>query len=256
MRTLDERGLADDTLVVVIADHGEGLTDGKQRHGWTGHRVLYQEQMRVPLLLRVPDGPRGHVVPELARAIDLYPTVLDYLDLPAPRPVAGTSLRALIEGEPDEPRLAYAEQINRFDLNAGQLLRRRPQADLLHCVSDGEWKLIYRPSYPEESELYRLSDDPGEERNLWAEAHDHRRRLLSELARHAGWVLEPLQGAGGTLSPLAQEILEDLGYAGDAEQPSSSDSGWSWFCPGDDVRREEAGSCPSCGAPTVPRARD
>ena len=137
-----------------------------------------------------------------------------------------------------------------------ELLRRRPQADLLHCVSDGEWKLIYRPSYPEESELYRLSDDPGEERNLWAEAHDHRRRLLSELARHAGWVLEPLQGAGGTLSPLAQEILEDLGYAGDAEQPSSSDSGWSWFCPGDDVRREEAGSCPSCGAPTVPRARD
>ena len=252
-RALEERGLDENTIVVVIADHGEGLGDGKELHGWSGHRILYQEQMRVPCLVRVPGAPEGVVVDELVRAIDLLPTLMDLLDLPARRALAGSSLRAAIEGGATGPRWAYAEQVNRFDLNAAQLLERRPTDDLLHVVSDGAWKLHYRPSYPEQSELYHLAEDPREERNLWSTHPRERQALLEELAAHEPWVLEPIPGQGGALSPLALEILESLGYAGGGEL--SEQGAWEWACPADDERRASRGPCGRCGAATVPRAR-
>ena len=58
---LAQAGRYANTIVAVTADHGEGLEDGLERHGWGAHRMLYQEQIWVPFLLRVPGGPAGRL---------------------------------------------------------------------------------------------------------------------------------------------------------------------------------------------------
>ncbi len=199
-------GRYDDTIFVVVSDHGEGLGD----HGWRGHRILYQEQIRVPLIIRLPGGPAGRAVSTLARTIDIVPTVLDWLELDVP-PMEGRTLVPLMEGEPGDPRIAYADQINLFD-KADRTVSRRPADDLLYSATDGEWKLIYRPLHPELNELYNLTDDPGETRNLHAAGNPEARRLMRFLERSGGFVDQPF---GESTDTDARERLEALGYIGE-----------------------------------------
>jgi arylsulfatase A-like enzyme len=224
LEALKTRGVESDTLVVIVADHGEGLGD----HGWRFHRLLYQEQIRVPLLLRIPGVEGGGRITDLVRSIDIFPTVLDYLGISIPEDIQGRSLRPLLEGDLDTPRVAYADQINVFDKNA-KMIQRRPNDLLLHSVQDQRWKLIYRPLLPESSELYDLEQDPGEENNLFRADHPEAKRLLAELADHPGWVLEPPTGMG--MDPSARRQLEALGYVekdeGGAEEPMA----WSYTPP-------------------------
>ncbi|MBT3224078.1 MAG: sulfatase, partial [Proteobacteria bacterium] len=63
----------DDTIFVVVADHGQGLG----QHDWWHHRLLYEEQLRVPMIMRIPGWPRGTVVNDLVRTIDIYPTIME-----------------------------------------------------------------------------------------------------------------------------------------------------------------------------------
>ncbi|MCB9916317.1 MAG: sulfatase [Planctomycetes bacterium] len=247
-------GRLDRTLVAVIADHGEGLDDGMARHDWGAHRILYQEQVHVPLIVRVPGAPQGVVVDQLVRSIDVLPTLLDYLDVAPEGEVQGRSLRPLMEGRPDEPRIAYADQINLFDDNAG-MVDHRPKADLLHMAMDERYKLIYRPSYPEQSELYDYRADPGEQRDLFDDPAHHadRVRLLEDLARRAPWVLQPFPpGGDAEMSAEARAALEKLGYAGGE---SAEGQHWSWLCPEHwlAAEHEKPGPCPECGRPCVPR---
>lgn len=244
---LRESGRLDDTLIAVVSDHGEGLGD----HNWKHHRILYQEQIHVPLLLRVPGAPAGGVVKDLVRTTDICPTVLDYLDLAAPGPMSGRSLRPLIEGRPDAPRIAFADQINGYDL-AERMLRYRPRDDFLYCAMDARWKLIYRPAHPNSSELYDLASDPKELRNVFDEHPEEARRLQLELARHGGWVTAPFPPdatAGDTQA--ARDALAQLGYA-DGAVPIPSDQAWSWTCAVHrDVTLDERKPCPQCGEPLL-----
>jgi arylsulfatase A-like enzyme len=246
---LKERGEWERTIVVVVADHGEGLGD----HGWDHHRILYQEQIRVPLIVRVPGAKQARAVPDLVRTTDIYPTVLDYLGIPAPKPVSGSSLRALLEGRSDPPRVAFADQINGYDLNAS-MVDSHPQFDFLYCAMDRGWKLIYRPSHPEASELYEIAQDPREERNLFRERPDEVVRLERELARHDGWVTAPFGKDASAPDPQdAQHALEALGYAGGGSQESALGPQWAWTCPEHaSVRQDSRGKCPTCGTTLIP----
>jgi len=223
---LKTRGLDRDTLVAIVADHGEGLGD----HGWRFHRLLYQEQIRVPLLLRIPGVAGGGRIAELVRSIDIFPTVLDYLGLGGsiPDDIQGRSLRPLLEGDHDSPRIAYADQINVFDENA-KMIQRRPNDLLLHSVQDQRWKLTYRPLLPGASELYDLEQDPAEMNDLFRADHPEARRLLAELAEHGGWVLEPPSGAG--MDPAARQQLEALGYVEKDEDEREEPMAWSYTPP-------------------------
>lgn len=93
---LEAHGAADDTIVVVTADHGEGFGE----HFWTGHGFdLHDEALLVPLLLRAPGLiPAGRVVEEQVGLVDLAPTLLELLDLPAPGDVQGRSFARLLTG--------------------------------------------------------------------------------------------------------------------------------------------------------------
>lgn len=204
---LRELGRYDDTLIIVTSDHGEGLGE----HGWHAHRLLYEEQLHVPLIVKLPGAPRGAVVAELVRTIDIYPTVLEVADVASPKPVEGRSLLALAHGGSDGARVAYADQLNKWDTKA-DMLEQRPQDDLLHSARDQRWKLIYRPLRPEQSELYDLANDPDEARNVYAQERERARGLIDWLNGRDPWVLSEI--GDGVLDDRAADALRELGYMG------------------------------------------
>lgn len=246
LSALREGGQDARTIITVVSDHGQGLGD----HGWAGHRILYQEQIRVPLILRVPGAKQASNVADLVRTIDIYPTLLDYLGIEPPRPVSGRSLRGLIEGQSEPGRIAFADQLNGYDRNA----QTRPLHDFLYCAMDEEWKLIYRPSLPQHGELYHLTEDPGELDNLYRKRLDQVVRLKRELARHGPWVTAPpppLEDPGDL--EASRVALEALGYLGGDEDTSSSPGPvWAWTCPEHaDFESAELRSCDICSSPPI-----
>jgi len=250
---LRRRGLWDRTLTVVVADHGEGLGD----HGWPFHRLLYEEQIRVPLLLRLPARggtarpPHGDLVRPLVRTTDILPTVLDYLGIDAPPRLDGASLRGLVEGRAEPPRCALADAINGYDENALGI-RARPLDDFLYCATDARWKLVYRPAHPAESELFDLETDPRELANRFAENPGEARALEEHLAASRPWVAAPFPPlAGPQARPGAEHAsraLSGLGYT----QGEVSTVAWAWTCPRHPEFRAETDSpCPQCGSPLL-----
>ena len=213
LEALKQSGEYDDTVLVIVADHGQGLG----QHDWWSHRLLYQEDLHVPLIVRVPGGPTGTTVPELVRTVDIYPTVLEAIGLEAPAVIPGKSLRGLMEGKSEPPRLAYADQINKYDLVSASISQRRPKDDLLYCAMDRTWKLIYRYSYPDESELYNLADDPHELNNLFARYPDQVRRLKAVLDECNGYVTAPFTDAD-LPDDATLRALESLGYVGGSDE--------------------------------------
>jgi arylsulfatase A-like enzyme len=101
---LEARGLARDTLVVFTSDHGEAFGE----HGRFLHDDVHEETVRVPLVLRFPGRlPAGRRIAAQAAVLDVMPTVLDLLHVPAPPSLQGRSLRPLLDGDaPDEAAIS------------------------------------------------------------------------------------------------------------------------------------------------------
>jgi arylsulfatase A-like enzyme len=160
--TLDELDLAKRTIVVIAADHGEAFGE----HGGEGHaRDLYQEVVHVPLLMALPfrvDG--GLVVEPLVRNVDIWPTLLDLLGLPALPSSDGVSLvptmLAAARGERAQvpPAQAYLDQVwGRIDV------KPLPLASLQR----DDQRIIYNQTQPDETlQVFDLATDPRERRNL------------------------------------------------------------------------------------------
>ncbi|MBX3028348.1 sulfatase [bacterium] len=173
LRKLAELRLGDELLVVVTADHGEAFGD---EHGLIGHQdVMYDEVLRVPLIIGAPVfEPRR--VSALVELVDLYPTIAAFADLPVPPEVRGESLRPLLLGHAAARADPYAFHMRFFFEND----------DSTHwlAVRDAEWKLLFKtPDHGRDGppgwhlddpktyfELYRTTDDPGEQHDLY-ESH-------------------------------------------------------------------------------------
>ena len=98
---LEARGLDQRTILVLTSDHGEQLGDagrpapfGDGFYNVHGH-TLFEELVRVPLIVRLPGQREGRRIPAVTASIDVMPTILDVLGLPAPPEVQGRSLRPL-----------------------------------------------------------------------------------------------------------------------------------------------------------------
>ena len=148
---LREQKLDENTLVIVAADHGEGLDE----HMENEHSMLvYNTTMHVPIVFVNPRLCRpGHRVSSTVSLVDLMPTVLDLLQIPAPAHVSGRSLRTALAGHPIDPVAGYGEAETPYALNRW--------CPLTTVISD-RWKYIQtnRP------ELYDLQNDPNELTNL------------------------------------------------------------------------------------------
>ena len=150
---LRERGLLERTMVVVTADHGEELFE---RGGFFHGQSLYDELLRVPLLVRLPNGAHaGRVVEPQVGLVDLVPSVADVLGLPLFPGIDGVSWMPLVRGEPAPVRPVFARAAN-------------PERPWRFGVRLPTHKLILTVDPPEE-QLFDLATDPGERTNRIAD---------------------------------------------------------------------------------------
>jgi len=179
-----------DALWIVTADHGEGF-DAEHHRVHHGGR-LHDDLLHVPLIVRAPGlvAP-GTSVAEPVRLVDVMPTLLDLLGIPAPAHLAGESLVPALHGVRPFPAVAFAEE-------------REHGLDLL-AVRRGRWKAIDAPG---RTELYDVERDAGE---LRPEARDLPPELRADVdafrREHPARTLER-----ATLDPDTLEHLQDLGY--------------------------------------------
>ena len=178
---LEERGLRERTVIVFSSDHGEAFGE----HDGEGHaRNVYGEVTQTPLIMGLPfQLEPGIVVEARSENVDLWPTVLDLLGLPAlpdvdgrsmlPEIVAAAKGERPLEGEDDG--LAFAQ----IDQSWGRT-KERPRP--LVAVNQGQWRLMFRAANPEISELYDKWLDPREQRNIAGEVPEVTERLKEQAA--------------------------------------------------------------------------
>jgi arylsulfatase A-like enzyme len=201
-------GLAERTLVVITADHGEGLG----QHGVAAHTVnVYEEAVRVPLVLRWPGRiPAGRVIEGPVDAVDVAPTLLALLEVAAPgAPAAGRSLAgALLRGEALDPEHPVYLRRRPYD----EPVRVHGQRVLgeLFAVRRGRWKWI-EGTRDGTRQLYDLAADPFERANVAGNHAPEAGALAALLARFRAE--RAVAGApGGAIPPDVRERLEALGY--------------------------------------------
>ena len=149
MASLEENGLADDTVVIFCSDHGDMLCE----KGMVQKRCFYEWSARVPLIVRFPDGwQAGATIDAPVSLIDLLPTVLDLAGVEERLPYDGRSLMGLIDNSEREERVAFSE-IHSEGIHGPCFM-----------VRQGKFKYIYVHGHDEQ--LFDLEADPGEWCNL------------------------------------------------------------------------------------------
>lgn len=197
---LDELGLRDDTVIVIAGDHGESLGEhGEVQHGL----FIYEETIRVPLVVAVPGATGGVVRDDPVSLVDVAPTVLEIVGAPPLGTTQGVGL--LTSPGPDA---APAERTVRAESLYGRL--HYGWSELEGLVGD-RYKLI-ESSDPE---LYDLDDDPDEARNRVGELNSVYLRLHDELAElEARWAGAGHAAGTGAVDAETRAKLEALGYVG------------------------------------------
>ena len=164
LRALEDSGQAENTLIVFTADHGEG----RGRHQMVLKNYLYDESLKVPLVVAYPNHAAENVrdSKHLVSGVDVVPTVCDWAGVKAPPKQRGRSLRPLLEGKSPEWADFVAAEVQR----TGRMIR-----------SD-RYKYVTYEGDPVE-QLFDVRTDPGETRNLAGESklagvvEDHRKML-------------------------------------------------------------------------------
>ncbi len=200
MGELRNLGLQDNTLVVIVGDHGEGLN---QHDEWQHGYFVYETTLHVPLIFWKPGMISGQrVIESQVRTIDIAPTILDLLGRPPLETAMGVSLSPLISGKLEDLNLAaYAES-----LEAHNQLGLSPLRSL--CV-DG-WKYVLGPKRA----LYHLTTDPAEVHNSIAERPELASQLHEQLRTLIAESPPPADQADTRISLSSAELdqLQSLGY--------------------------------------------
>ncbi len=150
MAALRETGVWDDTIVLFTSDHGDMV--GSHGLSTKGVGTAYEPVYNIPLIIRVPGGPRGteERMTEV-NTVDLAPTLLDFCGAAPLERMHGRSLRPLFEGGKLEPGENYAEFYGQRFVYTQRI------------VWCGDWKYVFNPGGCDE--LYNLRDDPHESVN-------------------------------------------------------------------------------------------
>ncbi len=166
LKTLDDLGIADNTVVVFASDNG--FYNGE--HGLGDKRSVYDESLRIPMLVRYPKGVgKGKVRDEMALNIDIAPTFLDLAGVAVPAAMQGKSWTPLLQDRPAQWRKSFlAEYFYE---------RGFPTTPMVLAVRTDDAKLVKYPGHEEWTELFDLKSDPYEIKNL---VHDAAHQKLLE----------------------------------------------------------------------------
>jgi arylsulfatase A-like enzyme len=193
---LEARGLAEETVVILLADHAESLWERIDEGIILTHgRWVDPWDLRVPFFVRGPGVPSGVVHGVTARTEDVMPTLLGLLDVPVPKHLDGRDLLAAARRGEDARMLCFNAP---SDEHAPTRL----------CAKDGTYWYIYEPDTGVES-LYRLDDgaEPGARRNVAAEHPE----LVTQLRESVMALPRPTRDTD-SLDAVTREQLKALGY--------------------------------------------
>ncbi len=205
---LEAAGLADNTLVILAADHGEEF----MQRGWIGHTVsLHNELIKVPLLVRMPGTISSGICHTPVSTLDLWPTLAELAGLtPPPYGLDGRSFAAMLEdtADPGDPGRMIFSEVDYVPMND-----RKAKDELIAfktaLIMDGH-KLIHNRR-DDNWLLYDLAVDPGEKKNLLG-ARPFEASMRRELT---SWEKDraPIRvDAPDFLKPDEIEKLKSLGY--------------------------------------------
>ena len=186
--TLKECGLWDDTIIVFTSDHGDMMGS----HQLIEKGVMYEESVRVPLLVKLPGQREMRRIKGLVSQLDLVPTLLDMMEAEAPEHLEGTSRLETLssavgrieddvviewnmdKANPQEPRIV--DEDSEFNYENVKAALQDPVRTIIS--GDGRWKLNVSPQL-EQHELYDLQSDPYERENIFG--RDDTRQITGEL---------------------------------------------------------------------------
>jgi arylsulfatase A-like enzyme/Tfp pilus assembly protein PilF len=201
-KSLQKLGLADRTALIITADHGEGLGDhGERHHGF----FLYNSTINIPMIVRMPGGASGGTrIQNVARLIDIAPTICSLLGVPPLPTFQGHSLIANGEDKTISPEPAYSETLYPY---------RHFHTAPLYAVETERYSFISAPR----RELYDLNLDPKQTHNLAPTAASLANRLQNDLKQIAS---EQAPQTAAQMSPEAMKALNSLGYVGSTSSAS------------------------------------
>ncbi|MBK8268530.1 MAG: sulfatase-like hydrolase/transferase [Planctomycetes bacterium] len=196
---LKKAGLYDESVIVVMADHGDAFFKHKQ----FGHNsTLYDDMTRIPMIMKFPksQGVKPRRVKQPVETIDVLPTLCDFLKLSQPMGLEGDSLWSLCTGDKNE--LPGAEVIT------CTIQRSR------HAVRFRDFKYIYNKRGGLE-ELYDLRSDPDEQHNLASRDPKKTKDMHELLARSVDLIGGKTVAQSSKLSddPKMKSLIESLGYS-------------------------------------------
>ncbi len=196
LKTLEENGLAENTVVVFSSDNGGagyiGLPEvNKPYRGWK--LTFFEGGIRVPMFLKWP----GHIKPgskseTMVSHLDLLPTAAAAAgaDLPSDRVIDGVNLLPLLEAAPEVPRVIFWRDGH------------------YQAVQVAGWKL-QTADRPNKTWLFNLNEDPTEQKDLAAEMPDKVAELKALIAKHNATQREPLFPAAGEMPVTIDKTLEE-----------------------------------------------
>jgi len=158
LEALEENGLAENTVIIFVADHGEGIA----AHHWNQKQILYEAAVRVPFIIAPPESSiAGQVSTQLvSTGLDYLPTILEFAGISYPGATPGHSLKSIALGEPNTlsreyvvAETVFASGTNEFGVS-GRMLRTNKYKYVIY--NKGELR----------EQLFDMDLDPGETNNL------------------------------------------------------------------------------------------
>ncbi len=167
---LEQNHLLEDTAVFLTADHGEAFFE----HSRWQHGALYdfhEEILHVPLLIRLPGTHHPSRIESPVYLLDLAPTILDALAIPADSMMEGKSLLPLLTGAG-------------MDTDGPAIIEMLDLALYCVCIRTPRYKYLFDERYPEQREVFDLIRDPGETQNIYGQNPEVEAELESLLQAH------------------------------------------------------------------------
>jgi len=195
-KALEHRNILSNTIVVITSDHGEEfLEHGDVLHG----RTLYDELIKIPLIIAGPGIPSGRLVKKQVELIDVMPTILELCGAKVPPEVEGRSLLPLLAQEQgDWTEIAFAEADHKNE-----------EHDVKRAIRTKRYKLYY-DRLTKREELYDIILDPAERQNIVEQRPDVAKILRAKLK---DWMnTKRGHAATITLSEKEKDRLRALGY--------------------------------------------